>query len=70
MGIIKALILRFFGGKIVFVKEKYIKADAMTVYRWLVEHCNSHLDNDGDCNGCIFDDGRPLCGCIANVPTE
>ncbi len=40
---------------------------AMWVYKWLVKYCKSH---DDYCTGCIFNDDRPRCKCIANIPTE
>lgn len=40
---------------------------AMFVYKWLTKYCKSHSNN---CENCIFDDSRPRCGCIANIPIE
>lgn len=39
-------------------------------YRYLVWYCNSFGKYDVCSHGCIFDDKRPRCGCIANIPTE
>lgn len=38
-------------------------------YRYLVWYCNSFAKSDV-CSGCIFDDKRPRCACIANIPIE
>jgi hypothetical protein len=48
---------------------------AMFVYKWLVKYCKKHKHvRDGNfihtCKRCIFDDVRPLCGCILNIPTK
>lgn len=40
---------------------------ARLVYKWLVKYCRKHGDN---CGNCIFNDNRPKCMCIANIPSE
>lgn len=42
---------------------------AMLAYKYLVRYCK-YKSKMNTCKGCLFDDNRPRCGCIANIPEE
>lgn len=40
---------------------------AIIAYKFLVKYCENHEES---CRGCIFNDNRSECMCIANIPIE